>query len=181
MKATVTAALALAGLLSVNSAGAEQVKHGDLMIDSPWARASIGQAKAGAAYVTLYNHGSEADRLVAAESDIAKRTEIHTMEMVEGVMKMRPLKAIEVAPGEPSILQPGGMHIMFMGLKAPLVEQETFPVTLTFEKAGKIEIEVSIQSATALEADDRSSREGHSGQGGHSGHGDQSGQEDPDS
>ena len=96
-------------------------------------------------------------------------------------MKMRPLKAVEVAPGEPSILRPGGMHIMLMGLKAPLVEQETFPVTLTFENAGKIEIEVSIQSATSLEADDRSSREGHSSQGGHSGHGDHDGREDPDS
>jgi copper(I)-binding protein len=66
-------------------------------------------------------------------------------------MKMRPVKAIEVAPGEPAVLKPGGLHVMLMGLKAPLVKGQSFPLTLVFEKAGKIEIEVPIGEATAMD------------------------------
>lgn len=166
MKRAISAVLLFAGVLlagpAVSSdALAHEFKLGDLMIDQPWARASIGQAKAGAAYLTLYNHGEAPDRLLAVDSSVAKRTEIHTMEMVEGVMKMRPIKAIEVAPGEPSVLAPGGMHIMLMGLKKPLVEGESFSLTLAFEKAGTIEVEVTIDSATKTDHGDGMKHEGH--------------------
>ena len=144
--------LALASALLISTGlAAHDYKLGDIVVDHPWARASIGAAKAGAAYVMLQNLGSEPDRLIAAETGVAKRAELHTHTMQDGVMKMRKLEAIEVAPGEPTLLSPGGLHIMLMGLKVPLVEGETFSLTLTFEKAGPIEIEVVIDSATALD------------------------------
>lgn len=124
---------------------------GGLMVHQPWARASIGQSKAGAAYLTVTNSGSESDKLIAAEGTVAKKVELHGHQMDDGVMKMRPVEAIEVAPGEPTVLKPGGLHVMLMGLKAPLVEGESFHLTLVFEKAGRIEVEVAIQKATDME------------------------------
>ncbi len=144
------AALLATALLS-NLAAAGDITQGDLTIHKPWARASIGQAQAGAAYLTVMNTGSLPDRLVAAEGDVANRVELHTHMMQDGVMKMRQVKAIEVAPGEPAVLKPGGLHVMLMGLKAPLVKGESFPLTLVFEKAGRVEIEVPIGEATAME------------------------------
>ena len=147
---SLSAALLAAALVS-NLAAAADYTLGDLAIHKPWARASIGQAQAGAAYVTVMNKGSLPDRLIAVEGEVANRVELHNHMMDGGVMKMRPVKAIEVAPGEPAVLKPGGLHIMLMGLKAPLVKGESFPLTLVFERAGRVEIEVSIGEGTAME------------------------------
>ncbi|MDJ0945443.1 MAG: copper chaperone PCu(A)C [Kiloniellales bacterium] len=144
-------AILLATALLSNPAAAGDYTLGDLTVHKPWARASIGQAQAGAAYLTVMNKGSLPDRLIAAEGTVANRIELHTHMMDGGVMKMRPVQAIEVAPGEPAVLKPGGLHVMLMGLKAPLVKGESFPLTLVFEKAGRIEIEVPIGEGTAME------------------------------
>ena len=141
----------LAALIVVALSGVSQAheyKLGDLLIDHPWARASIGKAPNGAAYMTITTEGTETDRLLAVESDVANRIELHNHLMVDGVMKMRPVAAIEVAPGEPTLLQPGGLHVMLMGLKAPLKKGENFPMTLVFERAGKVEVEIKIEDAT---------------------------------
>ena len=147
---SLAAALLVTALLS-NLAAAADYTLGDLTIHKPWARASIGQAQAGAAYLTVMNKGSLPDRLIAAEGTVANRVELHTHMMDGGVMRMRPVKAIEVAPGEPAVLKPGGLHVMLMGLKAPLVKGESFPLTLVFEKAGRIEVEVPIGEGMAME------------------------------
>ncbi len=139
----------LLGLVTT-SAAAEEFKQGRIQIDQPWARASIGQVKAGAAYMTLVNHGDEVDRLTLVDTPVAKRAELHTHLMEGGVMKMRQVQAIEVAPGEPTVLAPGGLHVMLMGITAPLKEGDSFPLTLAFDKAGTIEITVKIESATAM-------------------------------
>ena len=144
------AALAIVAIAS-GAGQAQEFKVGDLLIDHPWARASIGQAKAGAAYLVVSNRGTEADRITAADTPVAKRAEFHTHIMEGGVMKMRPVGAVEVAPGEPVVFQPGGLHVMLMGLKAPLKEGETFPLTLKFENAGQVEIQVKIGAPTATE------------------------------
>ncbi len=136
--------------LAATPAAAEEFKLGRIHIDQPWARASIGQAKAGAAYMTLVNHGDEVDRLVLVDTPVAKRATLHTHLMEDGVMKMRPVQAIEVAPGAPTVLAPGGLHVMLMGLKAPLNEGDSFPLTLAFDKAGTIEITVKVEGATAM-------------------------------
>jgi protein SCO1/2 len=122
----------------------------DLHIEHPWARASIGAGKAGAAYLTIVNHGKEVERLLAAATPVAERAALHTHLMEEGVMKMRPLQAIEVAPGEPTVLEPGGIHIMLTGLQRPLTEGETFPLTLIFQAAGSIEVDVIVQKAGSM-------------------------------
>ena len=123
---------------------------GDLHIEAPWARASIGPAKAGAAYVTVVNHGGEADRLVAVETDVARRSELHTHLMEEGVMKMRQVEAIEVDPGAPMVMAPGGLHVMLMGLKQPLEQGSRFPLRLVFERAGKVEVMVEVLEPAAM-------------------------------
>ena len=86
----------------------------------------------------------------SAATGAAKKAGLHTHLMKNGVMKMRPVKAIEVAPGEPTVLKPGGLHIMLKGLKAPLAEGANFPLTLTFENAGSIEIQVKVQKQTDM-------------------------------
>ncbi len=145
--------LSILGLLlalAATPAAAEDFKLGQIHIDQPWARASIGQVKAGAAYMTLVNQGDEVDRLLLVDTPVAKRAELHTHLMEGGVMKMRQVQAIEIAPGEPTVLAPGGLHVMLMGLTAPLVEGDSFPMTLAFDKAGTVEIKVTVEGATAM-------------------------------
>lgn len=124
---------------------------GELRIEQPWARASIGQSKTGAAYLTLNNGGEAIDRLLSVATPAAKHAGLHTHLMDAGVMKMRPVEAIEVAPGAPTVLRPGGLHVMLMGLGAPLTEGASFPLRLTFEKAGTVEVEVRVQGIGAME------------------------------
>ncbi len=140
--------IALCALAAPAFAGDSRL--GDLVVSDPWARATIGQAKAGAAYLTVANNGAAADRLVAVETPAAKRSELHGHTMDGGVMRMRPVEAIELAPGAPVVLRPGGLHVMLMGLKAPLEEGARFPLTLIFEKAGRLEVEVPVKGATAM-------------------------------
>ena len=131
-------------------AAAGDIRLGDLVVSEPWARATIGLAKAGAAYFTVTNNGMVADRLVAVDTSAAARSALHGHTMDGGVMRMRPVEAIELAPGAPVVLRPGGLHVMLMGLKAPLKEGERFPLVLIFEKAGRLEVEVRIEGATAM-------------------------------
>jgi|APTNR8051073442_1049403.scaffolds.fasta_scaffold04178_5 hypothetical protein len=147
---TLTAALVLAP-----TAWGHDYKLGDLTIDHPWARASVGAN--GAAYMIISTSGNMPDQLVAAASPVAGKAELHT-HIVEGdVMRMRPITAIEVNVGEPAVLKPGGLHVMLIGLKAPLKEGETFPLTLTFQKAGSVTVNVAVQS-------DRAGRSEHMGE-----------------
>lgn len=146
----VFAVAAVAALLSVaGTASAHDYKLGDLQIGHPWSRATAGSSPNGAAYLTLNSTGKESDRLLSASSPAAEKAELHTHLMDDGVMKMRPVTAIEVTPGSPTALQPGGLHIMLLGLKAPLVKDKSFPLTLVFEKAGKIDVEVKVEAAGA--------------------------------
>ena len=134
----------------VTSAMAQDVRLGSLTVSHPWARASAGKARAGVAYVTITNDGRQVDRLVEVSSPVAGKARLHINMMEAAIMKMRPVKAIEISPGEPAVLKPGGLHIMLMGLKSPLKEGETFPMTLTFEKAGAIEVRVMVKKVGAM-------------------------------
>lgn len=144
-----TLAASLFALITATTQAAE-FKLGELVISDPWARASASKMmKAGAAFLQLSNHGAEMDRLVAAEAPVAKKVELHTHLMEKGVMKMRQVEAIEVHPGAPTVLRPGGLHIMFMGLHAPLKKGEVVPITLVFEKAGRVQIEAKVMAPGA--------------------------------
>jgi len=135
----------LALLLAAGAVQAHDTKHGDLLIDHPWARPSAGQAKNGAAYLRIVNGGGQADKLLSASTPAAKRVELHTHEHTDGVMRMRQVKAIEVPAKGEVALKPGGLHVMLFDLEKPLHEGFGFPLTLTFEKAGKVEVTVQIE------------------------------------
>lgn len=127
-------------------------------VQEPWARAAL-QGRTSAAYMTIENNTAVLDRLVSATSPVARVVELHTHMMDGGVMRMRPVQAIEVNPGEPAVLRPGGLHIMLIDLARPLRAGETIPLTLRFEKAGEVTVTVAVQAAGASGA-------GHHGQGG---------------
>jgi periplasmic copper chaperone A len=138
-------ALVLPALLATLPAFAEDA----LEVQAPWARATAGRAPNGAAYLTIVNPGAVPDRLLAASAPVARMVELHTHLMDGGVMRMRPVSAVEVNPGEPAVLRPGGMHVMLMGLIEPLREGTTFPLTLRFERAGEMTVAVRVLGPAA--------------------------------
>ena len=143
---------AIATFLSASVWGGDY-KAGDLTIHSPWARATSAVAKTGAAFVTIQNSGSQADRLIAVSAGVAKKVRLHESLMEDGVMKMRPADAVEIPANGMAMLEPGSYHIMFMGLKAPFKEGESFPLTLVFEQAGPVEIVVDVLKAGSMGGD----------------------------
>jgi copper(I)-binding protein len=118
----------------------------DIVIQDPYARSSGPTAKAGAAFMVIENTGDEDDRLIAVSSDKAMRVELHThKEMGDGIMRMMQVEeGFPVLAGARHGLVRGGDHVMFMGLTSPMVQGETVTVTLTFEKAGDIEVEIPV-------------------------------------
>ena len=137
--------LALVAGLVVTSAALAQPAQ--LEVTNAWARATPGKAENGAAYVTI--ESPTADRLVSASSPVAKKAELHTMSMQGMVMKMRPIAGLDVPPGQSLTLKPGGEHIMLMGLNGPLRQGQSFPLTLTFEKAGTRTVTVAVEKPGA--------------------------------
>jgi periplasmic copper chaperone A len=136
---------ALSLLLVAGAAEAHDTKHGDLLIDHPWARPSAGQAKNGAAYLRIVNGGKTADRLLSVSTPAAGKTELHTHVHEAGVMRMRQVEAIDVPAGGSVELKPGGLHVMLFGLEKPLHAGFGFPLTLTFAKAGAVEVTVLVE------------------------------------
>ncbi len=121
-----------------------------IKIDHPWARESPPTVTNGAVYMTLINESNQPDRLVGASGKVAKTIQLHTHIMENNMMKMRPVEAIEINPGEPTVLQPGGLHIMLLGLEQPLVAGQTFTLNLQFEKAGAIPVEVTVTKESPM-------------------------------
>lgn len=129
------------------SAGAQPppaTTQGDLEISGAWARATPPGARTGAAYLSLVNRGSAPDRLVAANSPAAEKTELHAHINEGGVMRMKAVDTISVAPGERLSLRPGGLHVMLIDLKAPLREGSRLSLTLRFAGAGDVTVEVPV-------------------------------------
>ena len=131
-------------------AAAHDYKLGTLEIATPWTRATAPTAKAGGGFMTITNKGTTADRLVAARSNVSAKVQIHEMKMDGSVMRMRELeKGLEIPPGATVALKPGGFHIMFMELKAPFAVNGKVPLTLVFEKAGSIDVEMTVEAMGA--------------------------------
>lgn len=165
MSSVTRAAFAATFLLSslVVSATAGEVKTGDLKISEPWIRVTIpGRPAAG--YFHVHNMGGDADRVVSASSPSAKRIELHTHLMDGGVMKMRHVDAIDVPAKGNVELKPGGLHLMIFDLEKTVQAGHTMPVTVEFEKAGKVTLDFAVRKAG-----------GHDSHGGSSDHGDHSG------
>ena len=115
-----------------------------IQIDHPWARASAGAVRNGAAFLTLTQTGA-ADRLTGISTPAADMAMLHETIDDRGVMKMREVDGLALESGKPVILAPGGKHIMLMGLKAPLKEGSRFPMTLTFQHAPPMTVTVTVQ------------------------------------
>jgi periplasmic copper chaperone A len=136
--ATFAACLAMAGAaVAQPSQTAPRIEIGQ-----PWARATPGKSHLGAVYLTI--RSPVADRLVAASTPAAARAELHESAMAGMVMKMRPLAAVALPAGQSVAFAPGGMHIMLLGLKAPLRAGQSFPLTLTFAGAGPQTVTVMV-------------------------------------
>jgi copper(I)-binding protein len=152
MKSLIHALALFIGLCSV--AQAQSSSNGSIEIVSPWARATAVSASTGGAFLTIVNKGSTDDRLLSISTPAAGKAELHRTENDNGVAKMTPIDALEVKAGHRIALAPGGYHIMLMGLKAPLKEGESFPLTLTFDKAGTIDVMVKVGKAGAMGSGD---------------------------
>ena len=116
-----------------------------MKVKDAWALESPPTVTTGVAYMTLTNEGGEMDRLSGVSSSVCKVSELHEHLRENNVMKMRRVEAIELKPGETTVLQPGGLHVMLIGLKQPLVEGEHFPMTLHFEKTEDVTVDVLVR------------------------------------
>jgi periplasmic copper chaperone A len=146
---TLAFAILFAGLIAAPARAAE-VKAGDLVITQAWSRATPNGAKIGSGYLTIENKGAAADRLVGVSADVAGKVEVHEMAMNNGVMTMRPLETgLTIDPGKTVKLAPGGYHLMMFDLKSPLKQGDALPVTLEFEKAGKVKVSLDVQAIGA--------------------------------
>lgn len=134
-----TAAVAATLLLSTTALA-------DIMVKDAYVRSSTPSSPTGAAFMMLMNEGDKDDRLVAASSDVAGRVELHThTEDADGVMRMGEVEGgIPVPAGEMVMLKRGGLHVMFMGLNGPLEQGSEIDVTLTFEKAGDMQVKIPV-------------------------------------
>jgi len=142
----------VATLLALNGAPAhaQEIKAGDLVITQPWSRATPGGAKIAGGFVTIENKGAAPDRLISGAGDVAGKVEIYEMAMNNGVMTMRPLdKGLVIEPGKTVKLAPGGYHLMLMDLKNPLKQGDKVPLTLEFERAGKVALSLDVQGVGA--------------------------------
>ena len=138
---------AFAALVIASSACAHEYKLGSLVIDHPWSRATPKGASVAGGYMKITNTGTTSDRLVGGATEVAKRFEIHEMSMDGGVMKMRELSnGLEIPAGKTIELKPGSYHVMLQNLSRQLAKGERVKASLTFEKAGKVDIEFSVEA-----------------------------------
>ena len=155
---TIAAAAFIA--ISAGAGFAHEFKLGSLEIDHPWSRETPDGAKVAAGYFIVKNHGTTADRLVAVTGEIAGKSEIHEMSVdANGVMTMRPVSGgLEIPAGGEAALKPGSYHVMFLSLTRQTKKGEKFKGTLTFEKAGTVDVEFAVDAPAG-----KSEHEGHGG------------------
>jgi|GEM_PF-1226762 len=128
--------------------GAKGQEQGAFEISGAWARATIGKSRISAAYLKIEKQRGGADKLVAISSPLAGKVELHTSLMKNGMMMMRQIDSLEVAPGRPALFQPGGNHIMLLDLKKPLRAGEQLPLKLYFKNSAPITVQVRVKGLT---------------------------------
>jgi len=132
---------------AANPAAAHDITKGDIVISSPWSRATPAGASVAAGYLSITNKGTSPERLVAFKTDLAGQPEVHEMSNEGGVMKMRPLaKGLVIPAGATVKLEPGSYHLMLMQLKKPLAAGQRYKAVLVFEKAGQVEVEFEVRA-----------------------------------
>ena len=150
----------LTGLALASSVAAAQTPSPAITVEEPWMRAAL-QGGTGGAFLTLRNAGAQPDRLVGASSPAARAVEIHATTRQGDIMRMQPVQAVEIPAGGSVALQPGGLHIMLVGLGKAAQPGTSLPLTLVFEQAGPVAVQVPVRAAGA---------QGPSGAGGHAHH-----------
>ena len=144
----------IALLLIVGSSGqlrAQAPQGKTITVADAWARATPKGSTTAVIYMTAINNGQDADRLLGATTPMAEKVQLHSNTNDNGIMKMRELTSIEIEAGKEVALKPGGTHAMLVGLKQPLIAGQSFPLTFEFEKAGKIDVTVSVEKVGAME------------------------------
>lgn len=137
-------------LLATPLAAHDQIA-GDLHIIHPSIPAPAASANSVAGYVTISNEGDTPDDLIGVRTPFAESSTLHTTIFEDGIARMRPLSAVTIAPGEVINLEPGRMHVMFMGLTGPAHEGDMIPATLIFRKAGDVAVEFMVDPAAGAD------------------------------
>lgn len=146
--------LLFAALLSPSFfANAHDYSVGNLHIEHPWSRAMPPVAPTAAAYFVVHNKGSDADRLLSASTPVAGKAELHEHIHADGLMKMQQVQNVTIPAGGEVKFEPMGYHVMLFNLKQQAKDGERFPLTLTFEKAGAVEVEIAVQADAPVSAD----------------------------
>ena len=145
-----TPALAHMGMVHGGCPAGQSFTAGDISVTGAFSRATLPNAKSGGGFMTVTNAGTEPDRLIGATTENAARSEIHQMQMDGDMMKMNEVEGgLEIPAGGSVALEPGGYHVMLMGLKQPLKADECLQLTLTFEKAGDLPVQLNIGATDA--------------------------------
>ncbi len=139
--------LTVGAAMSITFSGtaiAQSASVGPIKIEQAYTRATMPGQQVAGGFMKIENKGGPADQLISASSPVAGEVQLHEMSMEGNVMKMRQVKDIAVPAGGSVELKPGGLHLMFMNIKAPLTSGETVPVKLKFAKAGEVEVRMSV-------------------------------------
>jgi periplasmic copper chaperone A len=146
----ITRRLACAAILCCLMVPATHAEDANIVMTQAWSRATPGGSKVAGGYLTIENKGPALDKLLSASTEAAKKIDIHEMAVTDGVMTMRPVEGgLPIEAGKTVKFAPGGLHLMIVGLVAPLVQGEKVPVTLKFEKAGEITVSFDVRAMGA--------------------------------
>ena len=140
----------VAGLLF--SAGVLAGAADNVSVQDPYVRLAPPNAPATGAFMVIRNTGDKDVKVVKADNPVSKATELHTHLNEGGVMKMRPVPAIEIRAKGEAVLRPGGLHVMMIDLKAPIKEGDSVPITLTFDDGSSKQVDAKVLRATAAPA-----------------------------
>ncbi len=146
----VTVVASMGCFLALKPVLAQERSSNGVTITQPWVRATPGGSTLTAGFMEIKTAAGVSDKLVAASSPVAGRVEVHTHIKEGDVMKMRRLESVELKPGETRVLAPSGDHVMLFDLKAPLKVGDVVKLTLTFEKAGPVEVEAKVEPIGAM-------------------------------
>ena len=152
MKSNALLKVLLVSVFGLGLAGTLQAQNatvGSVQIENAYTRSTVPGQMAAGGFMKIENKGSGADQLISASSPVAGEVQLHEMAMDGNVMKMRQVKDIAVPAGGSVELKPGGLHLMFMNIKAPLAAGETVPLKLRFAKAGEVEVKLPVNAMGA--------------------------------
>lgn len=147
MNRILRAACVAAVVLAIAPVVAQGPGKGDVQVRDPWARATPPGAKVAAGYLEIRNSGNQPDRVIGASTPAAERVELHVQVRDGDVLKMREVKSFEIPARGRLSLRPGGSHLMLFGPKKPFVKGERIPLTLRFERAGELQVELEVRAA----------------------------------